>query len=145
MISGGPWRHKGDAVIFVSYDGFQRISEVVINSLALWVRIYDIPITMITDGFVRALGAKIGRVLEVGQALNNYKQLRVDFPLDKVIMHTVKMKVWGHGEMEFLLRYENIPDFCFGCGRIGHDKHECPDEGLEEGGIRFGKALRCSP
>ena len=43
VIAGGPWRHKGDAVIFVPYDGISRISEVVINSVAIWVRIYDIP------------------------------------------------------------------------------------------------------
>jgi guanyl-specific ribonuclease Sa len=27
VVGGGPWRHKGDAVIFVAYDGIRRISE----------------------------------------------------------------------------------------------------------------------
>lgn len=133
VVGGGPWRHKGDAVIFVAYDGIRRISEVAINSIALWVRIYDIPITMITEGFARALGGKIGRVLEVGHAVNNYKRVRVDFALEKIIMRMVQQKVQGHDEMEFLVRYENIPNFCFGCGRIGHDQCECPDEGLVGG------------
>ena len=60
-------------------------------------------------------------------------------------MRSVLQKVRGYGEMEFLVRYENIPDFCFGCGRIGHDEDECPDEGPVGGGVHFGKALRCSP
>ena len=47
--------------------------------------------------------------------------------------------------MVFGVKYENIPDFCFGCGRIGHDKEECPDEGGNGDGIRFGEALHCSP
>ena len=47
--------------------------------------------------------------------------------------------------MEFAVRYENIPFFCFWCGRIGHDKRECPEEIPEVGGVRFGEALRCSP
>ena len=42
VLGGGPWRHKGDAVIFVPYDGIQCLSEVAINSIPLWVRIYDI-------------------------------------------------------------------------------------------------------
>ena len=42
MLGGDPWRHKGDAVIFVPYDGIQCLSEVAINSIPLWVRIYDI-------------------------------------------------------------------------------------------------------
>ena len=52
---GGPWRHKGDAIIFVPYDGVTRLSEVTIESIGLWIRIYDIPVDMMTDGFVRAL------------------------------------------------------------------------------------------
>ncbi|RLN39743.1 hypothetical protein C2845_PM01G38060 [Panicum miliaceum] len=139
VTGGGPWRHKGDAVIFVPYDGLRRILEVVIDSIALWVRIYDILVSIITNGFTRALGAKIGRVLEVGQVVDNYKRVRVDFPLDKAIMHTVQHKVRGYGEMEFMVRYENVRNFCFGCGHIGHDKCECPDEALVGGGVRFGK------
>ena len=56
VIGGGPWKHKKDAIIFAPYDGIQRLSEVRIDSIALWVRIYDIPIHMITEGFARALG-----------------------------------------------------------------------------------------
>jgi len=145
VVGGGPWIHKGDAVIVVPYDGIRRLSEVLITSIALWVRIYDIPVTMITDGFARALGSKIGHVLEVGQAVNDYKRVRVDFPLEKAIMPTVHQKVRGHGSLEFAVRYENIPDFCFGCGHIGHDQRGCPEEDVVGGGVQFGKALRCSP
>ena len=145
VVGGGPWKHKRDAVIFVPYDGIRRFSDVVINSIALWVRIYDIPETMMTDGFARALGANLGRVLEVGQAIQNYKRVKVDFPLEKAIQYTVEKKVRGYGLLSFSVKYENIPDFCFGCGRIGHDKDECPDEDCGGDGNNFGKALRCSP
>ena len=130
---------------FFPYDGAQRMSEMIIDSIALWVRIYDIPVSMITDGFARALGSKLGRVIAVGKAVQNYKRVRVDFPLAKPIMHMIEKKVKGKGTMVFSVKYENIPHFCFGCGRIGHAQEECPDEGQPTGGVRFGKALRCSP
>jgi hypothetical protein len=145
VIGGGPWKHKRDAVIFVPYDGVCRFSDVVIDSIVLWILIYDIPETMITEGFARALGAKLGKVLEVGQAIQNYKRVKVDFPLEKAIQYTVEQKVRGHGAMSFAVKYENIPDFCFGCGRIGHEQEECPEEECGGDGIHFGKALRCSP
>jgi len=37
VVGEGLWRHKGDAVIFVPYDGICRLSEVAINSIAMWV------------------------------------------------------------------------------------------------------------
>ena len=145
VLEGGPWKHKKDAVIFAPYNGTQRMSEVVIDSIALWVRIYDIPVSMITDGFARALGSKLGKVIAVGRAVQNYKRVKVDFPLAKPIMYSIEQKVKGTGVMVFMVKYENIPHFCFGCGRIGHAQEECPDEERVAGGVRFGKALRCSP
>ena len=135
VIEGGLWKHKKDDVIFVPYDRVQRISEVVIESIALWVRIYDIPVPMSTDGFERALGTKLGRVIEVGKAIQNYKRVRVDFPLAKPLRQVIEQKVKGKGSMVFMVKYENIPHFCFGCGRIGHAQEECPDEGHTEGGV----------
>lgn len=40
-IYGGPWTFWGDAIIFVPYDGLHRFSEVVIESIGLWLRIYE--------------------------------------------------------------------------------------------------------
>ena len=91
------------------------------------------------------LGVKIGRVLQVGNAVQDYKRVKVDFPLAKPLMHYVEHKVKCQGLMQFLVKYENVPHFCFGCGRIGHSQRECPDEEMTEGGVRYGKELCCSP
>lgn len=142
VIHGGPWTFRGDTVIFVPFDGQQRSSEVVIDSIALWIRIYDIPVALTFEKFVHALGSKIGTVLEVGEARMDYKRVKIDLPLAKAIMPVVRMKVQGKGVMVFYVKYENIPHFCFVCGRIGHAERECPEELEAAGGIKFGTSLR---
>lgn len=143
-IHGGPWTFRGDAVIFVVYDGLKRFLEVIIDSISMWIRIYDIPVAMMaSESFVRSLGAKVGKVLEVGEARMDYKRVKVEFPLAKALVPVVTRKVQGFGLLSFAVRYENVPHFCFSCGRIGHAERECPEE-MEEGGVKFGKTMRCS-
>jgi hypothetical protein len=128
-------------VIVVFYDGLARVLTVPIETISLWIRIYNIPITMLTAAFVSALGAKVGRVLEVGEAVKDSQRVRVEFALIDPLKKSVSMKVRGHGLMEFFVKYENVPYFCFGCGHIGHGERECPDEDLYEEGGNFGAFL----
>jgi hypothetical protein len=111
----------------------------------LWIRIYDILVSMMTKAFVTALGEKVGCVMEVGDAVRDFKRVCVDFDLSKALMPHVSIKVRGKVVMEFVVKYESVPHFCFLCGHIGHADHECPDEDLYEEGERYGIKLRTSP
>jgi hypothetical protein len=100
---------------------------------------------MMTTAFVTALGAKVGRVMEVGETVKDFNRVRVDFALSDALMPHVRIKVRGQGVMEFVVKYESVPHFGFICGHIGHAGQECPDEDLYEEGERFGIELRTSP
>lgn len=133
VLKGGPLNFKGDALIVVPYDGITRLFEVVIELIPLLIRIYDISMGMMTTGFVTALGAKVGRVLEVGEAVlevgeavKDFKRVRVDFALEDSLKYSVQIRVRGRRLMEFMVKYENVPRFYFCCSRIGHAERECP-------------------
>jgi hypothetical protein len=100
---------------------------------------------MLTQGFVNALGSKVGRVLEVGEAVKDFQRVRVDFDLASPLMASVGIRVKGRGWMEFMVTYESVPFFCLCCGRIGHQDRECPGEEIHGGEARYSIALRASP
>jgi hypothetical protein len=144
VLEGGPWRHKGDAVIVVHYDGLTRPSEVHISSINLWVRFYDLPPVMM-ESFARQLSQQVGRYLKVDTRYPGYLRFRIEFPLDKPLVPSMKFGIKSkRGVMEINLRYESVPHFCFSCGRIGHAVVNC-EEGPGDGSIPFGEELRASP
>lgn len=68
--------------------------------------------------------------------------MRVDFALADALKGVVQIKVKGKGYMAFEVKYQDVPHFCFCCGRIGHSERECPDEDLCMEMPRFGVELR---
>lgn len=121
------------------------MSEVVIETIPMWIRIYDIPVGMQSTNFIRTLGAQVGKVLEIGERIRDYRRVRVDFALANALKLEVAVKITGRGIMKFGVKYENLPFFCFHCGHIGHPVIECPEDDGGEKEIRFGKELRTSP
>jgi len=132
VINGGPWRHKGDALIMVPYDSFSRPSEVLIDSINLWIRFYDVSIHLMNKAFTGVVAKKVSpSVLVVEGPVKNYLCARVAFPLAEPLKPAVVVKIKGAGEMSFETHYENVPFFCFACGRLWHSKKECPDDDEE--------------
>ncbi|CAO2144117.1 unnamed protein product [Urochloa humidicola] len=160
VINGGPWRHKGDALIVVPFDGFCRPSEVVIDAVNVWVRFYDVPDTLRTPQFSAVLARKVSpRVLDSGGPVRNrnFLRARVVLLLEEPLKPVVEASIKGQGVMGFEVGYENVPFFCFVCGRMGHSKRECPkdeDDSEEEEALempdgqkkkKFGDWMRKSP
>jgi hypothetical protein len=113
----------------VPYDGFSRPSEIEINSINIWVRFYDVPVTLMSSAFTMALAKKVSiEVLEVGDRVRDFLRDRVALRLEDPLKLSVELKIKGKGEMSFEVRYENTPFFCFTYGRMGYSETECPEE-----------------
>jgi hypothetical protein len=126
-------------------DEFVRPSEVAMESINLWVWFYDLPKVMMKEQVARKLGESLGNVLRVDTTFPTYLRVRIVFSLAKLLVPEIKMKIKGRGDMPVIVRYENVPHFCFGYGRLGHADRECPDVNIGEDCLRFGVESRASP
>lgn len=145
VVEGGPWWHKGDALIVVPYDGIDRPSAVSIDTIGLWLRFYDLPPVMKNEESARKLGEQFGKFIKMDKRASAYLRVRVAFPLDKVLVPEMKIRLKGRAPVSIAVKYENVPHFCFACGRIGHAEANCQDSTAKRAGIRYGEELRASP
>jgi hypothetical protein len=97
VLDGGPWRHKGDALILVHYDGLCRSSEVRINTFQVWVCFYDLPPMMMKEAFAKQLGGQIGTYIRMDNRYPSYLRVRVEFSLSKALVPSLKVEVKGRG------------------------------------------------
>jgi hypothetical protein len=93
VADGGPWRHRGDTLLVVEYDGLSPPSSIVINSIGVWVRFYDLPDVLRKDEHARNLGERLGPVAKVDMGYPNYVRVQILFPLAKDLVPSTKVRI----------------------------------------------------
>jgi hypothetical protein len=142
IIEGGPWRHKGDVVLVAHYDGLLRPSEIRIQSIDLWVKLYNLPAAMMKPNIAQQLGRQLGDSLKSDCRFPGYLRIRARYSLGKPLMPSLAVKVKGRGQMVITLKYENVPHF-LSCGQIGHAAANC-DDSAEAQGVAYREELMAS-
>lgn len=93
---------------------------VNVSSIAVWVRLNELPIEYYNAEALRQIGKSIGNVLRVDthmaiDARGRFARLCVQIDIKKPPIIEVMI-----GKFEQVVSYEGIHKLCFSCGRIGH-------------------------
>jgi hypothetical protein len=100
---------------------------------------------MMKEAVARQLGGQLGKYIKMDCRYPGYMRVCVEFPLNKLPVRQMKVKIKERGLMVITLRYENVSLFCFAYGRMDHAVN-CEDEvQLDDQCIKFGEELSASP
>ena len=133
ILNMEPW-HFDNALVLLKEIG-ENDSIVWGNwSMAkFWVQILNLP----TSGMIKEIGEIIGRCfgqsIEVeadaeGRCNGHFMRIRVLLDTSKPLRRGARIRLGSKGDVVWVdVRYERLPDFCFGCGKIGHGFRECSD------------------
>uniref|UniRef100_A0A2N9FT32 CCHC-type domain-containing protein n=1 Tax=Fagus sylvatica TaxID=28930 RepID=A0A2N9FT32_FAGSY len=103
-----------------------RASEAVVSSVAVWVRLSELPVEYYQKDSLMHIGKELGPVLHVDYntaagTRGRFAHICIQLDLDKPQVRTVRI-----GKTKLAVVYEGIGLLCFHCGKIGHQTDRCP-------------------
>ncbi|GMN44875.1 hypothetical protein TIFTF001_014061 [Ficus carica] len=134
VLAMEPWSFNKSLMLLKTVNGDETLRWDSWNLTCFWIRVYNLPY----DGMIREIGEKfgngIGRFLDVitdknGRCPGMYMRLRVQIDVSRPLRRGAMVQLGSNGAKVWTsFKYERVPDFCFGCGRIGHGRLECVDD-----------------
>jgi hypothetical protein len=114
----GPWQFDFSAVLLKDYAGSTRPSEMVFDTMDVWVRVLDLPMDMMNRFYGEMIGDWIGKYVSVevdeeGIAWGKDLRIRVAIRIDQPLVRGVPLKE-SDDQIEatwFDIKYEKIPHF----------------------------------
>jgi len=150
VLNEGPWAFDGHLLLLRPWTGLEQPSELTFSVARFWVKAYDVPGLRQTKAFAEFLGSQIGSFVDCEEAnlLGADKALcfRVDVDVSKPLRRGVNVLLGGKPKW-IQIKYVKLPDFCYGCGRLGHVLKGCDltVEDSDGAGLQYGSWLRASP
>jgi hypothetical protein len=132
VLKRGPWFIGEHFLSLRPWVPNFRASEASVKTVAIWVRLPELPVEYYHKDSLLHIGSGLGPVLRVdfntaAGTKGRFARICVQIDLDKLLARTVRV-----GKTRLAVIYEGIGLLCFHCGRIGHRSELCSSRILEK-------------
>jgi hypothetical protein len=132
VLKNGPWQFDFNVILLKDYAGSIRPSDMVFDTMEIWVRVLDLPMDMMNRFYGELIGGWVGKYITVdvdddGMAWGKDLRIRVAVRVDQPLLRGVTVRE-NEDDKEgtwFDLKYEKVPHFCFDCGCLVHPADVC--------------------
>nr|POE77266.1 uncharacterized protein CFP56_29768 [Quercus suber] len=126
ILTGGPWFIGQHFLAIRQWEPGFKASTATLSSVAVWIRLPELPLEFYDSNALLKIGRAIGPVLRIDSHTANgergrFARLCVQVNLEKPLIRKIYL-----GKIPQCVLYEGISALCFSCGRIGHKLESCP-------------------
>ncbi|KAM0821979.1 hypothetical protein ACQ4PT_071815 [Festuca glaucescens] len=147
VMTGSPWHVNNNAVILEVFVDHMRPSELKFDKLQLWARVINLPFNLRNDVSGKAIAKQLDKNASsvLIDPVGGYLRARITVDVNKPLRRGMLIDSAKRQSTDWYdIQYENIPFFCFSCGRLGYSDGYCPTPGSRnaDGKWPFGPELR---
>lgn len=131
VMRGSPWSFDNTLLLLSATDGKEDPLSVKLEAQGFWIRVRGLLPCLLSRAMGRKIGSFFGDVVEVdpkfcGEGSGSFLRIRVNLDVSVPLWRWVMLDIEGDGETKLKLEYEDLPFFCFFCGRLTHFSSCCP-------------------
>ena len=124
-LEQGPWFMGENYLSVRKWEPEFQAAKAKVSSMAVWIRLADLPIEFFHPIILRAVGNTIGTFLRIDTittsvARGRFARICVQIDLEKPLMPNITI-----GKFIQKIQYENIPMLFYNCGILGHTQDKC--------------------
>ncbi|KAI8031497.1 hypothetical protein LOK49_LG01G02409 [Camellia lanceoleosa] len=141
VLMEAPWSVMGYLMVLQPLATGKSVEEIDFKWSPFWIQVHGLPVAKLTRQNGEIIGRRIGNLVRV-EALHDGLLLERSFLRLRVEVDVSELLPWGfilqhHGsedkESWISYKYERLSDFCYDCGRLGHDKSSSKSVSCVEG------------
>ncbi|KAI9102190.1 hypothetical protein K1719_023700 [Acacia pycnantha] len=136
VLRGRPWSINGFLLNLMEHSKYKTCEEFDFSRSHVWIQMLNVPIEALCLENNVTIGGHVGEDMMVEDPIHNGKYVR-GFMRARVLIDLRKPLAHGFwmdkpdGEKAWIsIRYEKLQNYCYNCGKIGHDNRSCRSEQL---------------
>ncbi|KAF7152710.1 hypothetical protein RHSIM_Rhsim01G0092500 [Rhododendron simsii] len=150
ILKEGPWSMMNSLMVLQPLTEGAAVSDLDFSYCPFWVQIHGLPVEKMTRTNAEIIGRRFGKLLAVETSPDGFLlgrsflrvrvEVKLSDPLPKGFW--LRRKFESGNDHWISYRYEKLSDFCYACGRIGHDNRGCKFVQRSEESSGYGPELR---
>ncbi|MBA0703024.1 hypothetical protein Goari_005458 [Gossypium aridum] len=126
VMEGQPWLFRKHLIIFDQLIKPMERDQIKLVSSPFWIKIGLCLPEFDKKDLLHAIGVTFGGVPRF-EITGEFCRLRIKLNLQKPLRRGIFVSTGNGNKFWIPFKYEKLPTFCFGCGRLGHGIHECTE------------------